>query len=337
MDINHKLQLRAQSAELWLLRLQRASRLPAPLFGVVAGALVFVAVTTPIVAGYGVEAAMSEWLSGAMFFAVTIGVVAGFSAPVYRGAVEDLDALAPVLTLDDRERGLVRKSLVRESTGRTLSMAGLGLICGLLHCWFMGTQRMPPAYAVAQASGTLLIWTTMWTTLGPLINNATIFASLGTQAHPDLLRPSRHAAFGRAALRPALFVIGILCAYPIIAVRGGLSGATLVAFGVTLSILFGLFLLPLTGIRRRIREVRAEMLTALDQRIDSLHRRDMAAADAQHLFELDAVLDIRERVARASAWPLDLAGIKRITLYVVLPPLTWAAAALVEMAIDQLV
>jgi hypothetical protein len=52
---------------------------------------------------------------------------------------------------------------------------------------------------------------------------------------------------------------------------------------------------------------------------------------------MDTILDMRERVAQAPGWPLDLAGVRRILLYIVLPPLTWAAAALVEMFIDGLV
>jgi len=50
-----------------------------------------------------------------------------------------------------------------------------------------------------------------------------------------------------------------------------------------------------------------------------------------------ALTDMRERVVQAPGWPLDLAGIPGILLYIVLPPLTWAAAALVEMFIGGLV
>jgi hypothetical protein len=336
MEIDDKLRVRADSRELWLLRLQAASRLSPPAFGIVAGAMTFAIAALPITFAYGVDTALEQMLDGALFFALTIGILAGFCEPVYRGAVDDLEALSAVLPLSGGERRVVGRALVRQPAGRALLAAGAGLACGVLHCWLMATHRLPPAFAVSQAAGTLLVWLMMWSTMSALINNALIFSALGTRAAPDLLRPSRHAAFGRAALRPALFVIGLLCAYSILAVGGGLTGATLIAFCVTISVLCGLFFLPLIGIRRRIRDVRRAMLLDLDRRIDGLYRQDMAAADAEQLFELDAVLDIRERVARASAWPLDLAGVRRILLYVVLPPLTWAAAALVEILVDQL-
>ena len=89
------------------------------------------------------------------------------------------------------------------------------------------------------------------------------------------------------------------------------------------------------GIRVRIRETRQESLAALDARIESLDIGDVANASVKVMDEMDTVLDMRERVARAPGWPLDLAGVRRILLYIVLPPLTWAAAAIVEMLIDS--
>lgn len=72
-------------------------------------------------------------------------------------------------------------------------------------------------------------------------------------------------------------------------------------------------------------------------RLDTITSSDIAHASADDLFELDALLDMREPVAQAPAWPVDLAGVKRIFLHIVLPPLTWAAAALVERYMDLLV
>jgi hypothetical protein len=116
---------------------------------------------------------------------------------------------------------------------------------------------------------------------------------------------------------------------------GGLYGATLIGIAVTVFSLSFIVILPLRGIRRRIAQQRGAILLRLDQRLDPLTGADIANAGAEQLFELDALLDMRERVAAAPAWPLDLAGVRRILLYIVLPPLTWAAAALVEMAIDN--
>lgn len=337
VELDDQLRARANAPELWLLRLQRLTRLPPLAFGVAAGLLTFLLVALPIILVYGWQEATRQMLDGAVFFGLTIGILAGFSAPVYRGAQQDIQALGAVIPYRNDDRQRLAECLTRETTPRALRMAALGIAAGLLHCWMMGTQYLPLAYAVSQLTGTLLVWLMMWTTISTLINNASIFATLGGQSTPDLLRPTRHAAFGRAALRPALFIIALLCVYPVLALGGALSGGSLIGMAATMVSLFILFFPPLVGIRRRIREVRSATLAELDHRIDDLYTDRIASADAERLFELDAVLDIRERVARASAWPLDLDGVRRILLYVVLPPLTWAAAALVEMLIDSLV
>jgi len=95
--------------------------------------------------------------------------------------------------------------------------------------------------------------------------------------------------------------------------------------------------MPLRGIRRRIRETRTAALQQLDARYDAISRDGLTSAEPQQLSAMDTLLDMRERVAQAPGWPMDLAGVRRILLYVVLPPLTWAAAALVEMLIDSAV
>ena len=77
-------------------------------------------------------------------------------------------------------------------------------------------------------------------------------------------------------------------------------------------------------------------ISKLDARVEAIGPAELGEVPAETLRELDTLLDMRERVAQAPAWPFDLAGVRRILLYAVLPPFTWAAAALVEILIDRL-
>jgi len=130
----------------------------------------------------------------------------------------------------------------------------------------------------------------------------------------------------------------LLCAYALLFLGGDnpLAGPVLIGVVGGLLPLIGIVALPLRSIRRRIREQRASTLEALDVRLDGITKGEIATADANALFQLDAELDMRERVARAPSWPFDVDALKRILLFTVLPPLTWAAAAIVEMMIDSL-
>jgi len=325
---------RYRSPELWLLQLQAFTRLGPLAFGTLFAVLLFGLLMLPLLLAPDAGAFLRANLDGALFFSASLGVIAGCTGPVFRGAGNDVAALQGVLPLGAVEIAQLQAVVTREPRLEMLLTLCLGLLCGLGHAWLMEVPQLPLPLAITSGAGTLLLWGAMWLTVPPLISNAQLFRSLGRMATPDLLRPSRHAAFGRAALRPALFIIALLCIYPLLAFGDGLRGAALIGFAVTCVTLVGLFFLPLRGIRRRIREVRMQTLEQLDERADALYQGDITHADAARLFELDAVLDIRERVARAPGWPLDLQGVQRILLYVVLPPLTWAAAALLEMYLD---
>jgi hypothetical protein len=330
---------RAAAAELPLLRLQTLSGLSSVGFGLACGAVVALLMLLPVAIHYPGDAAIREILGSALFFGSSIGIVAGCSTPVFRGAGRDLRDLGPVIGMSDEHLETLTRAVTRSGPRGVFLATTAGVVAGLLHSELLGAFNLPAAYATASVTATVLLWVVMNWSVPFLIRNALLFADLGRQATPDLLRPTRHAGFGAAALRPALFIIAVLCAYPLLLIgdENGLRNATLLGVAASVISLPLIFALPLRGIRRRIREQRTATLSELDRRLDQITGGDIARSSAEDLFELDAVLDMRERVARAPAWPLDLAGVRRILLYVVLPPLTWAAAAIVEMLIDNAV
>ena len=55
------------------------------------------------------------------------------------------------------------------------------------------------------------------------------------------------------------------------------------------------------------------------------------------LVRMEALLSHRDRIADLSTWPLDVKLASRIALYVVLPPIAWSAAALVEVLIERFI
>lgn len=332
-------QVLAGCPELPLLRLLRASHLPPWLFGALWGALLFAVMMTPFVALSLTPADQREVLGSALFFGASFAIITGGAGPVFYGAAEDLRKLKPVLALPEAECEVIARGLVRATRPQVLRTLLLGVLLGLLHSFLLGVHNLPTWVMLPQFAGTVMLWVFMYMTLTKLILNARVFSRLGGLAEPDLLRPSRHAAFGSAALRPALFVIGTLCAYVLLFINASHSLDITSFIGACLSLvgLLGIVFLPLRGIRRRIRERRGEILRALDARLESYSPAKLSAVAPDDLRDMDTILDMRERVVQAPGWPLDLAGVRRILLYIVLPPLTWAAAALVEMFIDGLV
>ena len=62
--------------------------------------------------------------------------------------------------------------------------------------------------------------------------------------------------------------------------------------------------------------------------------RDLAGP---HLERLNALLRRREYVEDVHGWPLDIRLLSRAVFYVIIPPLAWVGAALVELSIETLI
>lgn len=338
-EISAELAKRAAASEVPLLRMQKWSRLPPLAFGLLFGLLIVLGMLSPALGQSLNAATFNDVLGGALFFGTSLGIIAGFSRPVFSGAANDLQELAGVIPWSQGSIDAASKALSRLTRSQVWRAGAVACAAGIGHSYLLEIQRSSWNFALTQFIAITLLWIGMFLTVTPFILNALLFSQLGQLAKPDLLRPSRHAAFGSAALRPALLMTGLLCAYALLFLGGDnpLTGPVLIGVLGGLLPLIGIIALPLRGIRRRIREQRKATLAALDARLDGITRGDIATADANALFQLDAVLDMRERVARAPSWPFDVDALKRILLFTVLPPLTWAAAAIVEMMIDSLI
>ncbi len=321
-----------------MLRLQRWSRLPPLAFGLLCALLIVGVMLSPLLGRSFSSSLFNDLLGSALFFGTSLGIIAGFSRSVFQGAAQDLQQLSDVIPWSETDIETASMALSRLLPSQVWRVMLLACVAGTAHSYALGTHNSALLFALPQFLATLLLWIAMFVTVPPLIMNALLFSSLGRIAQPDLLRPSRHAAFGSAALRPALLLISLLCAYALLYLGGDnpLKSPVLIGIVGGLVPLVGIVALPLRGIRRRIREQRAATLSSLDARLDEITAVDIATANANALFELDAVLDMRERVSRAPSWPFDVDALKRILLFTVLPPLTWAAAAIVEMMIDSL-
>jgi hypothetical protein len=329
---------RSGAPELWFLQVQRASRLSPWAFGLLAGAVIFVLVVLPPVSAGVPPAAVPDLLASAAFFATSLGFLFGAAPVIFPAAARDFERLRPVLELDAVTADRLGRALVRLPSSRVLGYAALGTLFGCVHALLVvdasGSSRAESTPAVA----TVLLWVMMFQIAPPMLANAGLFDRLASRVQPDLLRIHQLYPFGSAAVRPTLFVIGLQCAYPLLALGSAepIGATNLIGLGVSALLVGGLFFLPLRGIRRRISAAREQVLASLDARVArfSLDEGAVTAAMDAPLAELESLLALRERVARVSSWPLGHSGLKRVALYVILPPLTWVGAALVERMLE---
>jgi len=165
------------------------------------------------------------------------------------------------------------------------------------------------AALTAERARTPLLESGRWLPLGKLgLGNA--FVSAGMISLLLLLVPDREAGVGMALLLAGL-VVGI-------SVLGGLG-----------------LVMPLRGVRERIRQAKRREIEACDERITLLRGMwDEPPGSPGESGKLADVIAYRALIDDVSEWPIDLPQLGRFTLVFGLPLASWVAAAFVERLID---
>lgn len=332
---------RSHGPRLWFLLPDRLGRFRPWLAGAAVVLLVLILFVGLTVAVHGVEAAWPllttpRVAATAGFFVASLGLLAGLAQIVFPSARQDLAQLTRISTAPGDSLRAMSEALERMPR-RSVLMA-LPLAAGLAagHIWLLGPSAPHLGPQLASDVCNVLLWVAMFQISIPLVNNARLFSLLGRCTKVDLYQPAELTAFGRAALRPCLFIIALQCAYVLLMLPDDTRFAVGTAVGlmVSMTLVAALFFLPLRGIRSRIRSRRREVIAALDARLARLPQADAATADGARLAEVESLLALRARIQAVSAWPLGLEGVRRLLFYLVLVPLTWVGAALVEMLLD---
>jgi hypothetical protein len=229
-----------------------------------------------------------------------------------------------------------------------LWVLAIGLASGLAHNLLLfGSASQLARGFIGHASvaavvvGTWLTWVFITFALAALLDNARLMAGLGRRVRIDLLQPHALRPFGSVAVLSTLMVVGAMAAFPVMFVDRELSAMAyvpgLVAMAVPMLLLAAL---PLWPVHRRLRQAKAEAVADVNRRIgaavDAAGSEPGMAVDDRALAVLAPLLTYRQEVVQASEWPVDISVVRRLGLYLIIPPLTWVGAALIEKLLDVL-
>jgi hypothetical protein len=89
---------------------------------------------------------------------------------------------------------------------------------------------------------------------------------------------------------------------------------------------------PIWPLHERLAEARRSLLDALNRQIASEPLPDPHHPES--LARLAPLLSYRREILDVSEWPFDLGTMTRLGLYLIIPPLTWVGAALIERLVD---
>ena len=185
--------------------------------------------------------------------------------------------------------------------------------------------------------GTLMVWVVMTTVIAMLIQQAVIFGRLGgTYARVSLLGARQLLPFARVSIISSLAIIGALALFPLINLEGGLDLAESVPGAVAiLGPLIVMFIIPVWPLHRRLVALKRQELARLLDKIQAVPGDGGVNLDAD-LDQLLPLLSYRREVSQLSTWPFDLGNITTLAFYLVIPPLTWVGAALIENLVNFL-
>lgn len=284
-----------------------------------------------------------------LFFSVAIGYVLANGTYLLPKTLEDLDALRPISSLDDAAFQRLRYNAMHHPRLTQHLQTVVGICAGITHDFIIGgvsssvlSWEAPASSALYFSSFcTIALWTLMFQLGGALIRNAITFARLGREhVRISIFDRTPLAAFGRTALRPALLLVGVQVAYPLLWIQSDFRYAqALPGFFATVGVILATFFIPLIGIHGRLLESKhqaiARVTTAICSVEDVLETAQALRSDGERS-RLAELVTLRREIEASTSWPIDLPVMRHLGVYLILPPLTWVGAALIENAVEAL-
>ena len=262
-------------------------------------------------------------------FCLLPGYLLGMTYILRRRTEQALDAFAAL-------PGTTGTSLVRDRleslTPITLLGGLVGMIFGSLqNLVFLGEMYQQVSLNlmdVAFISGNCVVWGVVALVLCWRLPLSFALSRLGRTVDLDIYRLDRLKPLARLAATDILVVAGAMVLMPLQSLdaefrMGNYEAGMLV--GIPSAVV--LFVLPLWGLHENIKRTKAERLRALRSELDEVDRDDVSTLEA-----LTAHID---RVRTMPNWPIDLQTVTRVFAYVIIPPLAWVGAALVENLVDN--
>jgi len=213
--------------------------------------------------------------------------------------------------------------------------------------WILGAALLGLGYGIFDMrlgtiddfSSLALLWTLkvgnglVWASVGAIFSwrlcYARLFVDMGDVVRVDLLDMGNLKPLARVASLDVFVTMGAMAMMPLQSVSSEFQWEYYRAgfvFGIPAAIAF--LVLPQLGVHRNIRRCKQLRQVELNQQI---HQTDLADVAA-----LEPLLAHRQRIDEMPEWPMDTRALSRVVLYLIVPPLAWVGAAIVEKGVDQL-
>ena len=279
-----------------------------------------------------------------LFFCLMIAYIIPASDYISEQVVLAFDSLKPNLELSPHELEKTRERIIHKSLSTQLNSLGTGFLLGCAHVYLLIlVSANDPTWIRTlldqfQLIATVVIWCLITTVINQLISNARIFARLAREhTRIDLFDAESLGAFSRVAVYSTLVLVGAQASMPLLLLQSEANYLTMIPGFLLLSFaMLVIFLLPLLPISARIRNHKQRELALIQDRIGSLMASHSSPLeDDKVLVKLQPLLEYRREVKQVSAWPFESTIFFRLLIYLVIPPITWVGAALIERLMES--
>jgi hypothetical protein len=187
--------------------------------------------------------------------------------------------------------------------------------------------------SIAITVGQVLIWVCVGLLLFIRLHCVTLFARAGNVIELSIFEPSGLEPFARVGMFNLVAVMGTLGIATVQSIDAQFRlGNYLTAFIIALPAGAALLIMPMWSLHKRMAKRKGELLAEVTAEITSTPETTTAAA----IEKLEALLQRRDRVRALRSWPLDIGFWSRLGFYVLIPPLAWVAAAIVEVGVERM-
>lgn len=275
--------------------------------------------------------------SAALFFCVIIGYILPVFHYISDRTVEAIDELAPNLAGDPAAIAGIRARVHHKSRHWFVTVLGIGIMAAAAHNVMLATGDaidvgVRPAW-LAMIFGTTLTWIVLTIVIAALIDNAALLNGLARTVRLNPLTSAQLHPFARVAVLSTLAIVGAQAAFPIMILDTDMNPVAFVPGLVATAVpMIVLALLPVWPLHRRLRAAKHALLQDVERRINTA---PAPGSGPQAIAALGPLLAWRREIRALPEWPFDSGIVGRLAFYLIIPPLTWVAAALIQHLVEQ--
>ena len=180
--------------------------------------------------------------------------------------------------------------------------------------------------------GQLMVWMCVGFLLSLRLYVGTLFYQLGKTIKISIFEQSSLEPFARVGMLDVVIVVGSVAIAVVQSIDAqfrvhNYATALLVAVPAATALLIR----PMWSLHRRLAERKKYLLEEVCLQLEAASEKSSTADMAV----LESLLQRRDRIKAINTWPLDVAIWRRLFFYVLIPPLAWSGAALVEVVINR--